>query len=684
MNFLAKKLGTLTGFSIPYNFLGEPLVVESVWKVYHGTKVEDGAKVTIFEFNLKDNANQRNVPLARNAYKKLKSIRFPGILHIVDFIENDSYLYVISEPVTPLRQILVDAEVSPEVKLFGLYQLAKTMRFVNKDAGFVHGNVGVDQIYVTQQGDWKLSGFEMMTNLTSDPDQPIYRFSQPFAVLQPPEAERGMEGIRKAPVKYDSFRFGCLIYELFNGKAYQLRELASTGKIPATLIPAYKRLVASFSLRSTIEMFYHSGETTFFHTPLIHFDAELTELAYGENEAKLAFLANLSAELAQIPQFPPGFVEYKILPELVKLFNTNTEPANTPLILSHILQFSAGLPPTSPEYATLVKPIIFKAFTLADRVTRLQLLNALPLLVTTLTKADISDRVFPQLISGFGDTNETIREETVKSCTLIAPLLTDRQLNNDLLRLLAKSQMDPIPTIRTNTLVVLASVAPSLTASSRPGVLITAFSKGLKDSFTPCKLHALMAFKNAIDHFPPEICCTRVLGVITNCLLDKNYRVRDEARLVFEQYMVKINDEVAKLPRDPKDDEAFDIQLIDAATKSGAKPVESPGTFMSLMKGSMNNRMVISTPPLDSRTGSTVLLVAPTQEASRLSLDEAVDDGWGFDMEDEIEAPVIKPVPTKTAVVPKTRMKLQPKKANVSKLNLNLDMEDDSGWGDGW
>jgi len=96
-------------YSIPYTFKDKVIdsssnsnVIDqnSIWNLYDGLNPKDSAKVSIFEFNLKDTANlqKRTDSLARNAFKKLKLIKFPGVISIIDFIENDNYLYIITEP----------------------------------------------------------------------------------------------------------------------------------------------------------------------------------------------------------------------------------------------------------------------------------------------------------------------------------------------------------------------------------------------------------------------------------------------------------------------------------------------------------------------------------------------------------------------------------------------------------
>lgn len=46
---------------------------------------EDGSKCSIFAFDV--NANRNRLPLARNALRKLKTIRHPGVVKMLDSVE---------------------------------------------------------------------------------------------------------------------------------------------------------------------------------------------------------------------------------------------------------------------------------------------------------------------------------------------------------------------------------------------------------------------------------------------------------------------------------------------------------------------------------------------------------------------------------------------------------------------
>lgn len=166
------------------------------------------------------------LPLAVNALRKIRSIRLPGILKILDTFENDSYLYIVSERVQSLAHYLKDSDhLTEEIKLLIVQSVARAIKFINVEASSVLGFVDFSTIFINEKGEFKLGGFEVLTNLKTDPDQPIYRLSGKLngfnELLSPEVSSNGIEILRGSQtVKFDSWRLGVLIYKLFNIEAY--------------------------------------------------------------------------------------------------------------------------------------------------------------------------------------------------------------------------------------------------------------------------------------------------------------------------------------------------------------------------------------------------------------------------------------------------------------------------------
>lgn len=138
--------------------------------------------------------NARNLlPLAKNALRKLRTIRHPDVLKFIDVVENESTIYIVTERIQPLGAVLSawgsKAETAREEWLiWGLHRIAVSpytalwfgflhnlydalqisLAFINEGAQSTHGNVRVDSIFISPSGEWKLGGFELLSNPKDD------------------------------------------------------------------------------------------------------------------------------------------------------------------------------------------------------------------------------------------------------------------------------------------------------------------------------------------------------------------------------------------------------------------------------------------------------------------------------------------------------------------------------------
>jgi SCY1-like protein 1 len=71
----------------------------------------------------------------------------------------------------PLKHFLATSP-SDALISWGLYKIAvllslnnqNVVSFLNKDCNLIHGNICGESIFVTKAGEWKLAGFEVLTN----------------------------------------------------------------------------------------------------------------------------------------------------------------------------------------------------------------------------------------------------------------------------------------------------------------------------------------------------------------------------------------------------------------------------------------------------------------------------------------------------------------------------------------
>merc|ERR1719410_2971414 len=146
------------------------------WSLHSGAQKCDDSPVTLFKLS-KDNIKHPCFYLgATHHFTKSNSLRHPYILRIIDTLDLNDYLktnknelVIVTEEVIPLKAYLESNERmgdNPEnAILWGLYCIIQALKFIHENLGFSHGLLSMDSIYVTPEGDWKLSNFCLMTSI---------------------------------------------------------------------------------------------------------------------------------------------------------------------------------------------------------------------------------------------------------------------------------------------------------------------------------------------------------------------------------------------------------------------------------------------------------------------------------------------------------------------------------------
>lgn len=723
MNFLAKTLGTLTGISIPYTFgsVIQPSHIDSassssLWTIHHGTSDKDSRPVTIFEFDVKHPANSRYFSLVQNAIKKHRALALlPGVLSIVEVIETDKTIYLITEHAIPLSQLL--SNYPKRMKLLGIYQLSVALKYINIEGSCIHGNPRLENIYVTDSYEWKLSGFEFTINYKDNSSDylSLYSFytslTSARGMIVPPEFENSgseiFQGVGKGVkgIKFDSYIYGLTLYQILTGKAASVSADVSRA-VNLEGLPISKLAAPSIGLRVTSEQFLNNGDISYFANDEINAYAQFGKISLLNSTQKLeVYKALITGNV------PSGFLEVKVLPDIMNTFNTiksNDNNIQTTLIYLLFLAYS-NLAEDSKAFDQFFKPVYFSSFTIADRAVRTIILKILPKVIDKISKYEVQDKIYPNLVTGFADIDITVRTETLLSISYIMDKITDRQLNNDLLRYLAKLQADSNPQLRANTVICLTHISSKMQSSTRTGVLITAFGKALRDPDHVTRLCAVKGFEISIDFFPPEICCSKVLSALSPALLDDSSIIRQHAENAFELYMKKIRDAASKLQKTEDDDHILvDVDNLNNLMNNLSLENLGQGLISSISDldtSSQSQSNINNSLNLQNGLTSKDNLVNDS-----FDLDDN-EDGWGFDDEDTNSDFVSKSNNFGSVGKPKETFKsfsasksktsftttsksieanknlVLGKKKTVTKLNLTVEPtadDNDDGWGGGW
>ncbi|PLB37326.1 COPI-interacting protein CEX1 [Aspergillus candidus] len=547
MDFLKSAVASAIakGSSFPYSLGDRVDISDSIWTLHNATKREDGSACSIFTFEIA--ANKSRLPLARNAVRKSRTLRHPGVIKVLDTIETETNLYIVTERVVPLSWHVKRRSLSEETSKWGLYTVASTLKFINDDATSVHGAVRASSIYASESGEWKLGGFDVLSSM-NDEDAIIYTYGSlvpDSARYTPPEiAKGGWDAIKRHPLSaVDSYGLGILVYEVFNGSFSGGDQVGRTTNIPPSMQQSYKRLcTANPKLRLSAAHFVDQGKRHggFFRTPLIAMADDIESLGLKSDAEREEFINQLD-ELSD--DFPEEFFKMKVLPELLKSVEFG---GGGPRVLSAIMKIGAKLTPD--EYNARLTPVIVRLFGNPDRALRVCLLDNLPLMIDNLPQKIVNDKIFPPMTSGFTDIAPMVREQTVKAVLCVINKLSDRTINGELLKFLARTANDEQPGIRTNTTICLGRIAKNLGQGSRTKVLIAAFSRSLRDPFVHARNAGLLALGATIDFFTEEDCATKILPAICLVLLDREKMIRDQANKTLDQYLQRIRNFSRTMP----------------------------------------------------------------------------------------------------------------------------------------
>ncbi|KAF2872409.1 armadillo-type protein [Massariosphaeria phaeospora] len=547
MDFLKSAVASAIskGPAFGYSFGDRVDLDDSIWTLYNGTKRDDGSKCSIFSFDV--SANKSRLPLARNALRKLRTLRHPGVVKVLDTVETETYIYIATERLSPLSWYVKRKSLSEETIKWGLHNIAKTLKFINTDATSVHGCIRPASIFFGESGEWKLGGFESLSSMKEDDAiLPKYGSLIPDAGRYMPHevSKGGWDVIRQNPTHaIDAYNFGTLMFEVFNGSYSGSDQLGQMKSIPPSMQQPYKRLLnPNPKARLSVGQFLDQGKRIggFFQTPLIQVTEDIESLGLKAEDERNELLGKLD-EVAD--DFPADFFKMKVLPELLKSVEFGGGGAK---VFSTVMQIGAKL--SDDEYETQIIPVVIRLFANPDRAIRVCLLDNLPLMIDHLPQKLVNDKIFPQLVTGFTDIAPVVREQTVKSVLTIVPKLSDRTVNGELLRHLAKTANDEQPGIRTNTTICLGKIARNLGTGSRAKVLSAAFARSLRDPFVHARNAALLALSATCDLFSEDDCATKLLPIMCPTLVDKEKLIRDQASKTMEIYLTRIRKYASAMP----------------------------------------------------------------------------------------------------------------------------------------
>jgi SCY1-like protein 1 len=335
--------------------------------------------------------------------------------------QTETYIYIATERVTPLKWHVRRDSLSPETIKWGLWSVAKTLKFLNEDAKSIHGNIRLGSIFTSESGEWKLAGFEVLSSLQDD-EPFIYRYGnllpgqERYKAPEVTVAKEGWEVLKKyvlvpqlprvtaggafingenrMPVHVtDSWGYGILIYEAFNGVFNGGDQLPQPKKVPATIQTAYKGLIAANpKTRLSVADFLKKGlqQRSFFEIPLIKISEFIENIGLKGASEREVFLDELER---MGDEFPEAFFKMKILPGLLKDVEFG---GGGPKVFGAVLKIGEKL--SDEEWEASITPVVVRLFSLPDRATRVFLLDNLVRMIDHLSNKVVNDKIFPDMV----------------------------------------------------------------------------------------------------------------------------------------------------------------------------------------------------------------------------------------------------------------------------------------------
>ncbi|XP_060536590.1 N-terminal kinase-like protein [Cylas formicarius] len=539
------------------------LETKSVWSQHKGKKRGTNEEVSVFVYDIKTGSDAQ-LELAKSAIKRLKTLRHPSVLTFLDSLETDKNLYLATEYVEPLAPHLEKLTLeTPQKELYiawGIFQITRALSFLNNDGNLRHHNVNIWSVFVNTSGEWKLGGVEYVSNV-QDNHVTVCKVTHSLEVYDPPEKHDPTKQRLITKCSSDMWGLGCLIWEIFNGPLYQKKNLENLEKVPKQLITLYSELVspnpsARPNPADIITRCRKLGG--YFKNDLVDTLLFLEEIQIKDKNEKNRFFSNLTPHL---DNFPDSVCKHKILPQLITAFEYGDAGS---AVLAPMFKLGKLLEET--EYQRKIVPCVVKLFGSNDRATRSRLLQQLEHFIGHLQASTVNDQIFPQIAHGFMDTNPTIREQTVKSVIHLAPKLSYNHLNVEVLRHFARLQAkDDQGGIRTNTTVCLGKIAQHLHPQIRQKVLISAFTRAMRDPFPPARNASVLALAATQQYYLLVEVSQRILPALCQLTLDPEKSVRDSVFRTIKGFLGKLE----KVSEDPSLKESMEADVNTATPSLG-------------------------------------------------------------------------------------------------------------------
>jgi len=469
-------------------------------------------------------------------------------------------LIVVTEPCIPLSEWLLGAASgppTPEQLAWGLECVIEGLAFLHTSAKLAHGCISPQSLYVTPSGDVKLWNFSLVTpvgpNSATSAGGPDGHFLEweavccPESYRSPERVEQKWDAISNMGGVHamDSYSLGALI-----GDYWYRNASTNANNVPQALKKALQRMTTiNIKMRPRLQPLL---KCPVFDTQYKKLQRSFLEISIQPVEQKIFLWQNLGQQMQQqTGVIPKDVAKYKILPLIITTIQTtcnNESMLSQDMYRREVLAMLVPLFFIEEHYQDPEKvgkelaPIVAKLFTVPDRGVRSVLLNTVGFLTKTLDQNALNASVFTPMCSGFNDSSPVLREMTLKATHALVPSLFAPNLEK-LSRYLVRLQSDAETSLRTNAVMFIAKIAPHLSEVSKQKMLLPAYSRSMKDPFSPCRLSALQSLMQSKSLFTKQDLAVKVMPCVMPLLLDPMTDIRTEAFRVVRDFLEEIQQE---------------------------------------------------------------------------------------------------------------------------------------------
>ncbi|XP_001656615.2 protein-associating with the carboxyl-terminal domain of ezrin [Aedes aegypti] len=347
-------------------------------------------------------------PLER-AIRNLKIYRHPNILKYIASWNKGSLKMLATERCRPLATCL---NVTSDVQIcLGLRNILCALIFLMEQANVRHLSISISSIYVTEDGAWRLAGFEHLWsgkefNMTLLEKSKNYRYPK---AIDSDELKNKGQGV-------EQYAFAVMCEEILHNK--------NDSNIPA--VEDFKSYCATHLKHSNVAM--RPKLSAILLHPLFNHDfilihSFLTELPLKSPQAKMEFFTGL---VDRLRTFDPETVAEQmgsLLLSRIVLLDTTAQLCVTPYVLRPKADdLSPGLF-AARIFSGYIIPRIQQVFCVQDAQIRLTLLEHFPDYVPYFSKEDLKEQILPQLLLGIKDTNDVLVAKTLLCLADVIPIL---------------------------------------------------------------------------------------------------------------------------------------------------------------------------------------------------------------------------------------------------------------------